>query len=248
MKWIESFETKYVDGYRAVVVLVVAVCLIGLALTIGYWSKTKATPKVYVAKDDFSSLGWSDVKDSILPALEEAVDPDSESDSTSRKIEEKPLVDPRIVEIHTILSKQFERNKDGVQQFRTLVPKRYLQELLLENRLIPNSWSSRYIKDIRPLATSLSTDGRINRISSLEGRAETLILAIQGFTILYRDAIDEAKSEASLLNEGEVKRQELADEILMKVLPIFVGVLLSIILLMVFIRIEVHLRKIAARN
>ena len=248
MKWIERFETKYVDVYRAVVVLVVVASLIGLLLTIGYWSKTKATPREYNAQDELSSPGWSDVKDSILPAIEEAVAPESDSGSPREKIEEKPLVDPRIVEIHIILSKQFERNKDGVQQFRTLVPRRYLQELLLENRLIPNSWSSQYIENIRPLATSLSNDGRINRISSLEGRAETLILAIQRFTILYRAAIDEAKLATRSLNKGEVKRQELADEILMKVLPIFVGVLFSILLLMVFIRIEVHLRKIAVRN
>ena len=47
------------------------------------------------------------------------------------------------------------------------------------------------------------------------------------------------------LNEQERAREETATDLLLKVLPICVGVFLSIILLIVFIRIEVHLRKLA---
>lgn len=246
MRWIERFEAKYVDIFRIMVVLVVIFALLGLTLAVGNWSQTKVISKSYLPEEQFTPPNWLDVRDSVLPAVE-TENPIEIPDSQQIPEEEAPLIDPNVSEIYTILSKQFERNNDGVQQFRALLPRRYLQEVILEDRMVPEDWRSGYMEGVKALAVELSVDERINRISSIEFRAETLLLAIQRYILLYGTRIDEARAEAAALNLQEVARQAAADGILFTVLPVSVGALLSIIMLIIFIRIEVHLRKLAEK-
>jgi hypothetical protein len=245
--WIERFEARYVDLYRTLLVLIMAATTLGFILAAGNWAQTKLLHKQYVAEKEFAAPKWEDVRLSVLPAIKDATDVEEKAASEKRVTpkKEEPLIDPRVVEIHQILSEQFKRNTNGVEEFRTLVPRRFLQEVLLENHIIPNDWQIEYLQHVKLLAVDLSMDERINRISSLESRAETLLLAIQRFALAFRDRVDAARAKANQLNEQERARDETATDLLLKVLPISVGVFLSIILLIVFIRIEVHLRKLA---
>ena len=245
--WVERFEARYVDIYRTLLVLILAAATLGFILAVGNWAQTKLLHKQYMAEEEFAAPKWEDVRQSVLPAIQDATDAEEKAASEKRVApkKEKPLIDPRVVEIHQILSEQFKRNTNGVEEFRKLVPRRFLQEVLLENRIIPNEWQIEYMRHVKLLAVDLSLDERINRISSLESRAETLLLAIQRFALAFRDRVDVAHAKANQLNEQERAGEETATDLLLKVLPVCVGVFLSIILLIVFIRIEVHLRKLA---
>jgi len=250
--WIERFEARYVDVYRALLVVLMAGALIAVLFAAGNWVQTKLTYRDFKPETEFESPVWGDIRASVVPTITAEEDPKqndasgSESKKTSSRFtQQPPLIDPRIEEIHAILSKQFTRNPDGVDKFRELVPRRFLQEILLENRLIPDSWEMRFIRDVKSLAEELAIDDRINRISSLEARAETLIISIQKFSIKYRDAIDLAKKIANQKNSQEEQRQETAMQLVFEVVPVCAGILLCIILLVVFIRIEVHLRRLA---
>ncbi len=257
MKYIDQFETKYVDVYRVLIVSVVFLTLLAAVSGLIYWLAVKATSSEHRSEDYFKTPTWSSIRMDILPLVEQ-VDNGRASDqentapnsnnATSTDQQEKVYIDPRIIELSNNLSKQFERNEEGVKQFREMLPRRVLQEWLISDSGISFRWKDRFIDDIVLFSEELGEDARINRIGSIEERAKTLISALERYVDLYVQSIDIAADAASTMNAEERDRQSEVNTTLLYILPICAYILLSLIALVVLIRVEVHLRTIASNS
>ena len=254
MKYIDQFETKYVDVYRVLIVSVVFLTILAASSGLIYWLAVKVTSEEHRSEDYLKISTWSSIRMDILPLVEK-VDTNRASDqkntasnsknATGEGKQESIYIDPRIIELSDNLSKQFERNEKGVKQFREMLPRRVLQEWLMTDSGISYRWKDRFIDDIVLFSEELGEDARINRIGSIEERAKTLISALERYVDLYKQSIEIAANAASTMNEEESDRQTEVNTTLLYILPICAYILLSLIALVVLIRVEVHLRTIA---
>ena len=254
MKYIDRFETKYVDVYRVLIVTVVFLTILAALAGLFYWIGVKVSSEEHRSEQYFKTPSWSSIRMDVLPLVdnvETGIGDDENDDATKSKNtadnakQEKIFVDPRIVELSNNLSKQFERNEGGVKQFREMLPRRVLQEWLVNDLGISSRWKERFLDDVVLYSRELGEDSRINRIGSIEERAKMLISALEKYVDRYLESIEIATSAASTMNKEERDRQEEVNTTLLYILPICAYILLSLIALVVLIRVEVHLRTIA---
>ena len=254
MKYIDRFETKYVDVYRVLIVTVVFLTILAALAGLAYWVGVKVSVEEHRSEEYFKTPSWSSIRMDVLPLvdnLETDRDDGQENDGSKSKTtdesgkQESIFVDPRIVEVSNNLSKQFERNEEGVKQFREMLPRRVLQEWLVNDSGISLRWKERFLDDVVLYSRELGEDGRINRIGSIEERAKMLISALEKYVDRYVESIEIAARAASTMNKEERDRQEEVNTTLLYILPICAYILLSLIALVVLIRVEVHLRTIA---
>ena len=255
LKFIDKFETKYVDVYRILIVLVVFLTLSAAILASLYWFGVVASSEEHRSEDYFKKPSWSSIRLDVLPIVEEtnssAKRPNKDAEKntgTAQNKEEEIYIDPRIVRIADNLARQFERNEGGVKQFQTMLPKRVLQDWLLNNSGVAYSWRDRFLSDIEAFSNEIGDDARINRIGSIDERAKMLISAMEAFLERYLESIGIAGSAARQMNEEESERRDEANTTLLYLLPICAYILLSLIALVVLIRVEVHLRTLAKNS
>ena len=254
MKYIDRFETKYVDVYRVLIVTVVFLTILAALAGLTYWIGVKASAEEHRSEEYFKTPSWSSIRMDVLPLVDnletDRGDYKENGGSKSKTTDESGkqesiFVDPRILEVSNNLSKQFERNEEGVKQFREMLPRRVLQEWLVNDSGISLRWKERFLDDVVLYSRELGEDGRINRIGSIEERAKMLISALEKYVDRYIESIEIATRAASTMNKEERDRQEEVNTTLLYILPICAYILLSLIALVVLIRVEVHLRTIA---
>lgn len=245
MRWVERGEKWSLAIYRALLLVAVAAAFAGTLAAGGYWLVAKVATRPHQALDYLAAPAWEELRSAVLPALESGDAGGADAEGPPAAAQAKPLIDPRVAEIHAILARQFERNEGGVRLFRQLVPRRHLQEMLLADAGLPDALTGHYLDSAQAFARSLAEDGRINRIASMEARAETLLAALHEFKRLYVQRLAGAQAEAGKRNLAEGQRQGAMDVILTGALPLSFGALALLILLMAVIRIEAHLRLLA---
>jgi hypothetical protein len=254
MKFIDRFETRYVDFYRSFIVLVLVGTLLAGSFAFINWVVAEATDRDHQPSDYLVTPEWTALRLKVLPLSENLNDAndtedtsfkDPDLDSNSQSKERIIVIDSRILKIAANLEKQFEGNEGSVEGFREMLPKRSLQEWLMDPSTIPSYWQDRFLTSLIQYSQELANDGRINRIRSIQGRAETLVFAIENFVQSFLNAIDTAENQVRILDDVEKAAIEEARSMLYVIAPICAYVLLSTILIIVLIRLEVHLRKIA---
>lgn len=244
MKFLDKFEARYIDTYR----LVLATCLVG-AILIGLllfslFLRALANDETHSWRDYFDTPQWTQMRQSVLPLLVEQENIEAPPEKIEEE-EQKVKIDQRVEAIWLNLAEQFERNEDGVDRFRLLVPRRILQNHLLEGSGVSAYFLNEYLEALISYSSDVGRDKRINRIASLEGRAETLMAALDVFTGVYKSNLDTAQSRVASEDEAEQQNIDEAWANFLTVGAAVLSLLVGAILIVVLLRVDVNLRKIA---
>ena len=70
MQFIDKFETKYVDVYRILIVLVVFLTLSAGVVASIYWFGVIASSEEHHSEDYFNRPSWSSIRLDVLPIVE----------------------------------------------------------------------------------------------------------------------------------------------------------------------------------
>ena len=221
---LDKFEERYVGFYRWLLLIIGLLSLIaflGLMVSLS-WSTSDTA--INEATNYFEKPQWNDLRREVLP-LRMKRESRSKPETEVRK---QLPVDQRVVEIQKNLLKQFSTDEMG--DAKSYFPTRLLNEWLLEEVPVP------------PV---IGSDDRIKRIGSLDGRAKIIMEAFETFVTKYLDRIDLARREALDEKSGADAAKALITTQILIAIPVAVGIFLSMIGLILLIRMELHLRKLA---
>ena len=106
---------------------------------------------------------------------------------------------------------------------------------------VPLIYLNDYVNELVAVSKAIGGDGRINRIGSLNDRAEVIMEALQTFNQAYLVEVDEAERRAATAEAlADEQRDAAANTALILGLG-GLGLLVSILLIVILIRIEAHL-------
>jgi hypothetical protein len=248
MRWIDFFERIYVDLYRTLIVFVALLAVLAMLGAGLFYLSTVLQDKEHHAEDLLTPPRWTDLRAEILPLSNGYENPDATSESGTGQTKQPPevAIDERVARIHAELSRQFERNTNGVAAFRELLPQRMLQQIIFDGCTAGEGRPERCIEALHDYAQELGVDERINRIGDINARARTLLQALELWFQRYQEAASDAARTANSRDAAEEAAQGVAFATLVAATQTGVGILLAIILLVVLIRIEVHLRSVSS--
>lgn len=248
MRWIDYFERVYVDLYRALIVFVALLAILAMLGAGLFYLSTLLDDSADSAEDLLKPPRWADLRGDILPLSNDPEDPAANSGSDAAASDQPPAVfiDERVVRIHTHLSRQFERNPNGVETFRELLPQRVLQQVILDACASGRGQPKRCLEDLERYAKELGSDDRINRIGDIQARLNTLVQALELWFQRYQEAVEAAAAVIDSRKAAQEAQQAVALAAVVSATQTGIGILLGIILLVVLIRIEVHLRSVAS--
>lgn len=236
---LDKFEERYVGFYRWFLLIIGILSLIaffGLMVSLSWSTSSTALNDT---TNYFEKPQWNDLRREVLP-LRMKREPQSKAEEEVRK---QLPVDQRVLEIQNNLLKQF--SGDEIGDAKNYFPTRLLNEWLLEEVPVPPGWKDTMLDDLVGAALVIGSDDRIRRIGSIDGRAKIIMEAFETFVTKYLDSIDLALSEALYeKTEAEAAKALVTTQILIAI-PVAVGIFLSMIGLILLIRMELHLRKLA---
>ena len=236
---LDKFEERYVGFYRWLLLIIGLLSLIaflGLMVSLS-WSTSDTA--INEATNYFEKPQWNDLRREVLP-LRMKRESRSKPETEVRK---QLPVDQRVVEIQKNLLKQFSTDEMG--DAKSYFPTRLLNEWLLEEVPVPPDWKGRMLNDLVSAALVIGSDDRIKRIGSLDGRAKIIMEAFETFVTKYLDRIDLARREALDEKSGADAAKALITTQILIAITVAVGIFLSMIGLILLIRMELHLRKLA---
>jgi len=199
--------------------------------------------------DHFVAPDWRLIRQSVLPTTAEQSA--SEENSTVRNdgfADRRRPVDERIKRLAENLNAQFSRNPGDETGFTDRYPRRLLEAWALEQSGLPPDFQADYVEELIVVSQAIGRDPQINRIGSLDDRAQAIMNALDAFRTAYLDQLEQAQSRASPSNadaaahcEGAVQRST------------YLGLgglalLLLLALIVILFRIETHLRNQSHRR
>lgn len=236
---LDKFEERYVGFYRWLLLIIGLLSLVAfLALVLSLtWSTSDTT--LNEAADYFEEPRWNDLRREVLPLR---MKPESRP-SSEKQVRKQLPVDKRVVEIQKNLLRQF--SADEMDEAKKYFPTRLLNEWLLEEIPVPLTWRDRMFNDLVGSALIIGEDDRIRRIGSIDGRAKIVMQGFETFVTNYLERIDFARSEAlQEMAQKDAEKALITTQVLIAI-PVTVGIFLSMIGLILLIRMELHLRKLA---
>ncbi|MCZ0945308.1 MAG: hypothetical protein OXJ53_19820 [Gammaproteobacteria bacterium] len=239
---IRNIETGYLRAVRGALAAAMLIGILALAAAVAMFLYGQlATAGSHSADHYFQAPTWESVRREVLPTL--SAEPTSANDKKTAD-ETAPgrlkSPDPRILQIAEHLNAQFERNTGNETFFTDRFPKRLLESWIMEES-VPPAYSDDYVNELVGISEAIGSDGTINRIGSLNDRAEVIMEALQAFNRAFLVKIDEAELRAaSAQTAADEQRAAAANTALFLGLG-GLGLLVSILLIVILIRIEAHL-------
>ena len=152
-------------------------------------------------------------------------------------------VDERIDRIANHLNAQFIRNSGDESGFTDRYPRRLLEAWVFEESGIPGTHLAEYIGQLITVSEAVGNDRQINRIGSIDDRAQVIMEALNAFRLAFLARLEHAEGRAAGANaEAAARRAEAAQRSIYLGLG-GLGLLVSLVLIVVLLRIEVHLRN-----
>lgn len=242
MRRIRRIETGYLGAVRAVLAAAVLIGLLAVAAAAAiqlYGHLTTAGTRT--ADDYFRAPTWESVRPEVLPPP--TAEPTAAKRAKAAAASGAPRgPDPRILQIADHLNAQFSRNAGNEAYFTDRFPKRLLESWIMEES-VPPAHLADYVNELTVVSKAIGDDGRINRIGSLDDRAEVIMEALRVFNRAFLARISEAERQAAAARAADDgRRAETGSAALFLGLG-GLGLLVSVLLIVILIRIEAHLHE-----
>ena len=237
---VDSFEKRYLSFYRWLILFIGVISLFSFLIfsLVFFWSLTGTSSQP--VQNYLSSPQWSQIRASVLPltSIEKENPQVSEPAGKEKQIFK---VDPRIIEIRANLLEQF--SEDEIEKVKLNFSRRILNQKLLVDTSIPSRIKDRYLSDVVSVSNLIGTDGRINRISNVSARAEVILISLDSYISIYLKNIGLAKDRVAAEKSEAEARKSFALTSSAVAIPVSAALFLSILVLILFIRLELHARN-----
>lgn len=244
MRRIRRIETSYLGVVRAVLAAAILIGLFALAaaaVTYLYGHLTTAGSRS--ADQYFHAPTWESLRPEVLPTLTAEPTSAKGAEAAADAALGKPRnPDPQILRIADHLNAQFSRNTGNETYFTDRFPKRLLESWIIEES-VPPTYSDDYVNELVEVSKAIGEDGRINRIGSLDDRAEVIMEALQAFNRAYLANIAEAEQQAAVARVAADELRAATGSAALFLGLGGLGLLISILLIVILIRIEAHLHE-----
>jgi len=239
---ISNIERWYLDFVRVLfaAAIVLAACAIVVA---GIWyGSANVGTGARDFSDGFVTPDWDDVRRNVLPLLpmEQAPRSSQAPDSTPSR----PALDPRIIEIADNLNLQFARNTGQETAFTDAYPRRALEAWINERAGVPAELRDDFVEALIEVSRGVGEDALINRIGSVTDRANTMRDALSAYRDEYLRLARTTRDEIEAANRARAAERETATTNALLLGAGGAAVMLSLVLVVVLMRIEVHLRRV----
>ncbi len=238
---LSSVERWYLDLVRVMLMIVVVLSASAIVVA-GIWYGTAALSSPALDfTDRFETPVWGDVRSGVLPLA--GAESDQPAGEQQPPAPERPSVDARIAEIANNLNQQFVRNPDQQTAFSDAYPRRSLASWIRERAGIAPELQEDFIEALRDVSKEIGEDPIINRIGSVPDRVETMQKALVAYRDEYLRRADAARSEVVAANQGRSVEKAASTSNALLLGGGAAALMLSLILVLVLMRIEVHLRR-----
>lgn len=242
---VHGIETGYLNIVRVTLAIAVVLGVLAVGGAILWYALVHmTTSETHSPSDTFESPAWESIRHRVLPAFSEQR---ASSESPAGQEEEpgrsRAPVDERITRIADNLNLQFSRNAGDETGFTDRYPRRLLEAWVFDESGIPGTYLAEYTNQLIAVSEMIGKDPQINRIGSLDDRAQVIMEALDTFRLAYLGRLEQAESRAAGANAAAAaKRADVAERSIYLGL-LGLGLLVSLVLIVVLIRIEVHLRN-----
>ena len=242
MKRIQRIEAGYLGAVRAVLAAAVLIGLLAVAAAAAiqlYGHLTTAGTRT--ADDYFRAPTWESIRPDVLPTL--TAEPTAANPAKAAAASGAPgSPDSRILQIADHLNAQFSRNTGNEAHFTDRFPKRLLEHWIMEES-VPRAHAEDYVNQLIAVSKAIGDDARINRIGSLDDRAEVIMEALRAFNRAFLAQIGEAERLAAAARTADDERRAETGSAALFVGLGGLGLLVSVLLIVILIRIEAHLHE-----
>ncbi|MYF48568.1 MAG: hypothetical protein F4220_00215, partial [Gammaproteobacteria bacterium] len=132
------------------------------------------------------------------------------------------------------LNAQFERNRGNETFFTDRFPKRLLESWIMEES-VPPAYLDDYVNELVGVSKAIGDDGRINRIGSLNDRAEVIMEALQAFNQAFLAEVNEAELRAATAQTAADEQRAAAGNAALFLGLGGLGLLVSILLIVILV-------------
>ena len=236
---IHGIETGYLTVIRVALAIAVVAGVLAVVLAIGWYVFVQISGATSSPHQYLNAPAWESVRHRVLPPPEEQPGPKPTStDEREAPTQTRRPIDPRINQITDNLNAQFQRNSGQENGFTDRYPKRLIETWAFEDSGLPVSYLPIYVDALIAVSESIGQDKRINRIGSLDSRAQVIMSALDAFRQEFLSRVQRAERRAAA---AAISRTEAAARSVYLGLG-GLGLLVALALFVVLVRIEVHLR------
>ena len=236
-----SAEGWYLDSVRVVLGVAIIAAALGVVVAAVWYATATLGSSPLNFGDRFVPPEWEDVRRAVLPLASPSRA--EREDGERNDVRRDPDVDPRFVEIGDNLNRQFARNAGQETAFTDKHPRGVLE--MWVDAGVRAEHREDFVAALIRVSRGIGEDPLINRIGSVPDRADTMRRALAAYRDEYVRRADTIRDEVAAANRvRSAERMESAADALTFGAGSIAATLL-LVLVVVLMKIEVHLRRIA---
>ena len=241
---LERFESWYLVTIRVIFSLVVLVAFLTLVGSVLWYGLARITAGDHQTRDYLSTPTWEEVRVVVLPlasTLDESLS--SPEEDQSLQTEENNQDMTKLVKVGEYLDQQFERDENW--RYTKQMPVRILDEWITRFSGVPAEAKPEFLEALVEVAREIGEDPMINRISSPQDRMKTVNQALEVFADQFSADYERARQDARAAELASARNLTETTRIALLSAGAGLVTLLSLVLVIVLMRIELHMQKLA---
>ena len=247
MNRVHGIETGYLNIVRVTLAIAVILGVVAVGGAILWYAFAHmATTGTHSTSEYFEAPDWESIRHRVLPTSPEQQPSNGSPAGQNDTLPTSPQpIDERINRIADNLNAQFSRNAGDETGFTDRYPRRLLEAWVFDQSGLPRAYLADYIDELIAISGAIGKDPQINRIGSIDDRAQVIMSALDAFRLAFLARVEQAEDRAASANAAAaVSRAEAVQRSLYLGLG-GLGLLVSLVLIVVLLRIEVHLQALA---
>lgn len=242
------FEAKFLVGIRWLFTVVAILMLIGLVGSIGWFISQHTMVSSDEPKDYLQLPTWGEIRTKVLsiqPLLSQqppSPDPDASQPGITLELE----IDPNITAVVETLDGMYSR--DPSWSFSKSMSATRLASWLSTAIVLSEEDRRLFNESLLTYVRTLASDPVLDRLANNQDRRKTLSQAIDEFVSEYADRRRDAERLADLARMQTEKEFATNLQLVLTISGACLVVLITLALLIVLIRTEDHLSRIAVRR
>ena len=245
MRRVHGIETGYLNIVRFTLAIAVVLGVIAVGGAILWYALVHMTTAgSHSPSDYFESPAWESIRHRVLPSFsEQRASGENPAGRNEESGQGRPPIDERITRIADNLNAQFSRNAGDETGFTDRYPRRLLEAWVFDESGIPETYVAEYANRLIAVSETIGNDQQINRIGSIDDRAQVIMEALDAFRLAFLERLEQAESRAAGANAAAAAERAHAAQRSLYLGLGGLGLLVSLVLIVVLLRIEVHLRN-----
>ena len=241
---LETLESGLVNTLRrlvgviAILLLVLVVGVLGYGIFVKYvWSELP--PFV-----EFNPPSWKSIRTEILPLPQLVSETKPLRETQEREIVSNVAIDPRIEQTLASFDSMYER--DSAWSYTQMVPPRRFNEWIQTSLTISETERNQFFTTLPLFAAEVARDPVLDRFGDDTDRMNAINEALTAFVSQYQSSLLASVQEA---NQQKMMQEVAADVLFDRtfyISAVLLGAFLALLLLLVFLRIEHHMKSIAS--